>query len=192
MPHSDAGTRIDPLVSEPSAIGTSPAATAAAEPPDEPPAIRVRSCGLCVAPSCVFSVVKPYAYSSMLVAPMSTAPAASMRRARSASAVAGDGRVEGHGAGRGPCGRHVGERVDAAVQGHDALQALSHQAARARLARAHRPRHARSAVVLALLSAHAVGAHRGGETGVNTAAGSSAFAKSCAFTSAASEAASAK
>ena len=50
MPHSDAGTRIEPLVSEPSVSGTWPAATAAAEPPDEPPATRARSCGLRVGP----------------------------------------------------------------------------------------------------------------------------------------------
>ena len=49
-PHSAAGTRIDPLVSEPSASGTSDAATAAAEPPEEPPAMRSGSCGLRVAP----------------------------------------------------------------------------------------------------------------------------------------------
>ena len=40
MPHSEAGTRIDPLVSEPSASGTSPPATAPPEPPDEPPVMR--------------------------------------------------------------------------------------------------------------------------------------------------------
>ena len=44
------GTRIEPLVSEPSVSGTRRAATAAPEPPDEPPAIRVGSCGLRVAP----------------------------------------------------------------------------------------------------------------------------------------------
>ena len=48
-PQSAAGTRIEPLVSEPSVSGTSPAATAAAEPPDDPPAIRVESWGLRVA-----------------------------------------------------------------------------------------------------------------------------------------------
>jgi hypothetical protein len=58
-PHSEAGTRIEPLVSEPSVSGTCPAATAAPEPPDEPPAMRVRSCGLRVGPSWLFSVVKP-------------------------------------------------------------------------------------------------------------------------------------
>ena len=50
MPQKEAGTRIEPLVSEPSVSGTQPAATAAAEPPEEPPALRVRSCGLWVAP----------------------------------------------------------------------------------------------------------------------------------------------
>ncbi len=59
MPHSDEGTRIEPLVSEPSVNGTCPAATAAADPPDEPPALRARSCGLRVGPSWLFSVVKP-------------------------------------------------------------------------------------------------------------------------------------
>ncbi len=37
---------MDPPPSEPCATGTSPAATAAAAPPDEPPAIRVRSHGV--------------------------------------------------------------------------------------------------------------------------------------------------
>ena len=50
MPHSDEGTRIEPLVSDPSVIGTCPAATAAAEPPEEPPEMRVGSCGLRVGP----------------------------------------------------------------------------------------------------------------------------------------------
>jgi hypothetical protein len=58
MPHSDDGTRIDPFVSEPSASGTSPPPTAAPEPPEEPPAIRLGSCGLREAPSCTFSPVK--------------------------------------------------------------------------------------------------------------------------------------
>src|SRR4030095_9201161 len=49
-PQSEAGTRIDPLVSEPRLSGTSPAATDAADPPDEPPAMRVGSCGLAAGP----------------------------------------------------------------------------------------------------------------------------------------------
>jgi hypothetical protein len=58
MPHSDAGTRMEPLVSEPSANGARPPATAAAEPPGEPPVMRPGSCGLREGPSCAFSPVK--------------------------------------------------------------------------------------------------------------------------------------
>src|SRR5688572_14356463 len=39
-PQSEAGKRTEPSASLPSAIGTRPAATAAAEPPDEPPGVR--------------------------------------------------------------------------------------------------------------------------------------------------------
>jgi hypothetical protein len=39
-PQNAAGCRTEPPVSEPSAIGTRPAATAAAEPPEEPPGTR--------------------------------------------------------------------------------------------------------------------------------------------------------
>ncbi len=49
-PHSEAGTRTEPLVSEPSARGTKPAATAAPEPPEEPPATRSGAWGLRVGP----------------------------------------------------------------------------------------------------------------------------------------------
>jgi hypothetical protein len=45
MPEKLAGWRIDPPVSVPVAAGTSRAATAAAEPPDEPPGTRVASQG---------------------------------------------------------------------------------------------------------------------------------------------------
>ena len=40
----------EPLVCEPMASGTMPAATAAAEPEEEPPGVRSGSCGLRVAP----------------------------------------------------------------------------------------------------------------------------------------------
>ena len=46
MPVSDAGWRIEPPVSVPVATGTRRAATAAAEPPDEPPGTREVSHGL--------------------------------------------------------------------------------------------------------------------------------------------------
>ena len=45
-PQKAAGPRIEPEVSEPMASGTRPAATAAAEPLDEPPVKRVVSQGL--------------------------------------------------------------------------------------------------------------------------------------------------
>ena len=44
-PTSEAGTRTDPPASDPAAIGTNPAFTAAADPPYEPPALRVVSFG---------------------------------------------------------------------------------------------------------------------------------------------------
>jgi hypothetical protein len=46
MPQKEAGTRVEPPVSVASATGTQRAATAAAEPPLEPPEIRVTSHGL--------------------------------------------------------------------------------------------------------------------------------------------------
>ncbi len=46
VPHSEDGMRIDPPVSEPSEPKHSPAATAAAEPPDDPPVTRSRFQGL--------------------------------------------------------------------------------------------------------------------------------------------------
>ena len=56
-PHSLDGMRIDPPPSPACATGTSPAATAAAEPPLEPPGPRVGSHGLRVAPYACGSVV---------------------------------------------------------------------------------------------------------------------------------------
>ncbi len=74
-PHSAAGWRIDPPVSEPSASGAKPAATAAALPPEEPPGTRDRQCGLRVGPNAEFSVEDPMANSSRLVLPTMIAPA---------------------------------------------------------------------------------------------------------------------
>ena len=58
MPQKEEGTRIDPLVSDPSAMVAIPPATAPPDPPDDPPVIRVVSCGLRDGPSCAFSPVK--------------------------------------------------------------------------------------------------------------------------------------
>ena len=76
MPQNAAGWRIDPPVSVPSASGANPAATAAAEPPDEPPGTRDSSHGFLVGPYALFSVDEPIANSSMLVLPKRIAPAA--------------------------------------------------------------------------------------------------------------------
>jgi len=86
-PHSDAGTRIEPLVSEPSVSGTCPAATAAAEPPEEPPGTRAVSQGLRTGPKAEFSLDEPIANSSQLSLPRLTQPAC----ARRATTVASNG-----------------------------------------------------------------------------------------------------
>ena len=79
MPQSAAGWRIEPPVSVPSAQGASPAATAAALPPEEPPGTRSRSHGLSDGPNAEFSVEEPMANSSWLVFASSGAPASRSR-----------------------------------------------------------------------------------------------------------------
>ena len=74
-PQNAAGWRIDPPVSLPSAKAHSPAATAAALPPEEPPGTRDRSTGLRVVWNAEFSVEEPMANSSMFSLPSITAPA---------------------------------------------------------------------------------------------------------------------
>src|SRR5207244_4611439 len=76
QPHNAAGWRIDPPVSEPSAANASPAATTAADPPLDPPGIRVVSHGFNVGVTLEFSVDEPIANSSMFVRPKGIAPAA--------------------------------------------------------------------------------------------------------------------
>src|SRR3954469_10537612 len=84
-PHSAAGWRIDPPVSEPRPRAAIPDATAAALPPLEPPGTRLGSCGLRVGPNAEFSVELPMANSSRLVLPTNTAPAAARRSTTVAS-----------------------------------------------------------------------------------------------------------
>ena len=79
MPHSAAGWRTEPPVSVPSAHGASPAATAAALPPDEPPGTRVRSHGFSAAPNAEFSLEEPIANSSWLAFASNVAPASVSR-----------------------------------------------------------------------------------------------------------------
>ncbi len=88
MPHIDAGKRIEPPMSFPCATGTMPAATAAAEPPLEPPVLRSRSHGLRVAPYASGSVVQLLASSGVLVLPTNTNPAARKRAASQVSSGA--------------------------------------------------------------------------------------------------------
>src|SRR6476646_4211270 len=78
-PQNDAGWRMEPPVSEPSVATAVPAATAAAEPPLEPPGTRARSRGLRTGPYAEFSLEEPIANSSQLSLPRITAPAASRR-----------------------------------------------------------------------------------------------------------------
>ena len=76
---------IEPPVSEPSPHGASPAETAAAVPPPEPPGTRSGSHGLWVGPYAEFSVDEPIANSSVFVLPISGRPASLQRAATVAS-----------------------------------------------------------------------------------------------------------
>jgi hypothetical protein len=78
-PQKEAGWRMEPPVSEPSATTAVPWATAAAEPPLEPPGTRSSARGLRTGPNAEFSVEEPMANSSQLVLPMMIPPAASSR-----------------------------------------------------------------------------------------------------------------
>ena len=66
---------MEPPVSDPRARNPSPAATAAQEPPEEPPGTWDRFQGFLVTAKAEVSVVLPMANSSMLVFPRSTIPA---------------------------------------------------------------------------------------------------------------------
>src|SRR5438309_6928210 len=85
VPHIAEGIRIEPPVSDPSASGTIPAATAAADPPLDPPGMRSVAHGLRTGPNAEFSLDDPIANSSQLVLPTTTAPAASSRATAVAS-----------------------------------------------------------------------------------------------------------
>ena len=68
-------------MSVPSAQGASPPATAAADPPDDPPGTRSGSHGFFDGPKAEFSVDEPIANSSRLVFPMMGSPASLQRAA---------------------------------------------------------------------------------------------------------------
>ena len=86
-PQHEAGMRIEPPPSLPWAIGTMPAATAAAEPPLEPPGVRSSPHGLRVGPNRRVSVVGRIAISGSAVLPTITNPARRSRRTRKESRV---------------------------------------------------------------------------------------------------------
>ena len=81
-PHSLAGMRIEPPPSFACAAATRPAATAAADPPLEPPVEWPRFHGLCVGPYASGSVVGSVPSSGVLVRPRMMSPAAWSLRAR--------------------------------------------------------------------------------------------------------------
>ena len=90
-PQQAAGIRIEPAPSVPSAAEARPAATAAAEPPLEPPGVRCTSHGLRVTPNVGDSVNAVAISSGTCVLPRITAPAARSRRTTSWSAGCGGG-----------------------------------------------------------------------------------------------------
>ena len=75
--------RVDAMVAK--ASGTMRSATAAAEPPLDPPGTRSSARGLCTGPYAEFSFDEPIANSSQFNLPSSTAPAASNRATAVAS-----------------------------------------------------------------------------------------------------------
>ena len=87
MPQNAPGCRIEPPVSVPSAATAMPAATAAAEPPLEPPGVHRRSHGLRVRPCKGLSVNPRKPNSEVLVMPRMTAPAARSLATLGASAL---------------------------------------------------------------------------------------------------------
>src|SRR5580698_6617028 len=71
-PQKDAGWRIDPPVSDPKVTTAMSAATAAAEPPDDPPGTRLKSRGLRTGWYAEFSFDEPIANSSQFILPNTT------------------------------------------------------------------------------------------------------------------------
>ena len=68
-PQHAAGMRIEPPESVPRAASAKPPASAAAEPPLEPPAIRPGAAGFGTVPKCGLVEVMPYANSCRFVFP---------------------------------------------------------------------------------------------------------------------------
>src|SRR5262245_46321469 len=88
-PQKPAGVRVEPPPSLAVANGTMPAATALADPPLDPPGVRVGSHGLRVTPHALDAVYAHVPNSGAAVLPTGTAPAARNRATWIASASAG-------------------------------------------------------------------------------------------------------
>src|SRR5678815_5689958 len=122
---------MEPPVSDPSAPKQRRAATAAPEPPDDPPEIRCRSHGLRTGPKWLCADVSPYANSCMFVLPTRTVPACLSRRTtsascdgtRSASSSARDVQLGGPGVDKRLIGGHRDERVQHGIQPFDSREA---------------------------------------------------------------------
>src|SRR5664280_2576465 len=89
-PFTEAGHTMDPSVSVPTASGTSPAATAAPDPEDDPPALRSRAHGLATSPPVADQPLvdrseRMLAHSDRLVEASTTAPASRSRPTSGAS-----------------------------------------------------------------------------------------------------------
>src|SRR5690242_21485699 len=93
MPQYAAGIRTEPPVSVPRASAHAPAATSAADPPEDPPEVRDGSRGLRVSPTS--GCANPAAYSRHWVVANTSAPAARRRRTTVASWRAGRGLLAG-------------------------------------------------------------------------------------------------
>ena len=78
-PQIDDGRRMEPPPSDPVASGTMPAASAAADPPDDPAGVYAGFHGLRVAPNTGLSVMPLWPYSGVFVLPSTTQPAARSR-----------------------------------------------------------------------------------------------------------------
>ena len=85
MPQWEAGCLMEPPVSEPRAAQAILAATAAPEPPLDPPGMRSSDQGFLVGKNAEFSVEDPMANSSMLSFPKNTAPSSFSRATTVAS-----------------------------------------------------------------------------------------------------------
>jgi hypothetical protein len=88
MPQCDAGMRIEPPWSPPIAMSTSPAATSAPHPLDEPPEVRRSSCGLRTGPEAEVWLPADRHMFSQTALPMISPPAARIRRTTVASSSA--------------------------------------------------------------------------------------------------------